>query len=86
MQRHEMQQTYLFIYFKKMLELYFHVKIRVLHFHREGVFIGVSGTSTGLERSVWRQVVARRPSHVADRPGGVASTNFLHRFRLLLLV
>jgi hypothetical protein len=51
-----------------------------------GVFIGVNGTSTHLERSVWHQVVVRRPSHMAGRLGGVASTNFLHRLRLHLLV
>jgi hypothetical protein len=44
-------------------------------FHREGVFIGVNGISTDLERSVWRQVVAGRPSHVAGQPGGAATTN-----------
>jgi hypothetical protein len=30
MYRHEIQQTYLFVYFKKFLEFCFHVKIRVL--------------------------------------------------------
>jgi hypothetical protein len=40
-----------------------------------GVFIWVNGTSTDLEMSVWRKVVAGRPSHVASRPGGAASTN-----------
>jgi hypothetical protein len=40
-----------------------------------GVFIGLNGTSTDLERSVWRQVVARRPSHVVGRLGGAASTD-----------
>jgi hypothetical protein len=44
-----------------------------------GVFIGVNGTSIDLERLVWRQVVA-------GRPGGAASTYFLHELRLLLLV
>jgi hypothetical protein len=44
-------------------------------FHHEGVFIGVNGTSTDLERSVWHQVVPSRPSHVADRLGGAASTD-----------
>jgi hypothetical protein len=43
------------------------------------VFIGVNRTTTDLERSVWRQVVA-------GRPGGVASTDFLHRLGLPLLV
>jgi hypothetical protein len=32
-----------------------------------GVFLGVNGTSTDLERSVWPQVVAERPSHMAGR-------------------
>jgi hypothetical protein len=40
--------------------------------------MGVNGTSTDVERSVWRQVVARQPSHVVGWPGGTASTNFLH--------
>jgi hypothetical protein len=43
-----------------------------------GVFIGVNGTYTDMGRSVWRQVVAGRPSHVAGRSGGVASIDFLH--------
>jgi hypothetical protein len=43
------------------------------------VFIGVNWTSIDLERLVWGQVVA-------GRPGGAASTDFLHRLRLLLLV
>jgi hypothetical protein len=40
-----------------------------------GVFIGVNGTSTNMERSVWHQVVAGRPSLVAGQSGGVASTD-----------
>jgi hypothetical protein len=52
----------------------------------KGVFIGVSGTSTDLERSVWRQVVADRTSHVASRPGGAASTDFSHCLGLPLLM
>jgi hypothetical protein len=40
-----------------------------------GVFIAVNGTSTDLQRSVWRQVVVSWPSHMAGRPGGVASTD-----------
>jgi hypothetical protein len=55
-------------------------------FHREGVFIGVNGTSTDLEKLIWCQVVAGWPSHVASRPSGAASTNFLHQLGLLLLV
>jgi hypothetical protein len=43
-----------------------------------GVFIGVNGTSTDLERLVWCEVVARQASHMAGRPGGMASTDFLH--------
>jgi hypothetical protein len=38
-----------------------------------GVFIGVNGTSTNLERLVWHQVVAGRPSHVAGGLGGATS-------------
>jgi hypothetical protein len=57
-----------------------------LDFHHEGVFIGVNGTSTDLERSVRCQVVADRPSHVVGRPGVAVSTDFLHRLGLLLLV
>jgi hypothetical protein len=44
-----------------------------------GIFIGVNGTSTDLERSVWHQVVAGRTS-------GAASTDLLHQLGLLLLV
>jgi hypothetical protein len=44
-------------------------------FHREGVFIGVNGTSTDLERLVWRQVMSRWPSHMAAQSGGAASTD-----------
>jgi hypothetical protein len=32
-----------------------------------GVFIWVNGTSIDLERSVWRQVEAGQPSHMAGR-------------------
>jgi hypothetical protein len=39
-----------------------------------------------LEKSVWHQVVADRPSHVAGQLGGVAFTDFLHRLGLLLLL
>jgi hypothetical protein len=38
-----------------------------------GVFIGVNGTSTDLERSIRRLVVAGQPSHMASRSGGAAS-------------
>jgi hypothetical protein len=44
-------------------------------FTMRGVFIGVNGTSTDLEKSVWCQVVVWRPSHMADRPCGAASTD-----------
>jgi hypothetical protein len=40
-----------------------------------GLFIGVNGTSTNMKRSVWREVVARRRRHVAERLGGVASVD-----------
>jgi hypothetical protein len=58
----------------------------VLTFTLRGVFIGVNGTSTDLERSVWRWVVAGRPSHMADCLGVAASSDFLHRLGLVLLV
>jgi hypothetical protein len=50
-------------------------RVWCLDFHYEGVFIGVNGTSTDLDRSVWRQVEVGRPSHVAGRSGGTASTD-----------
>jgi hypothetical protein len=43
----------------------------------------VNGTSTDLERSVWRQVVVERPSHMAGRSAGWSG---LHRLGHLLLV
>jgi hypothetical protein len=46
----------------------------------------VVGELHRLEKLVWCQVVAGRQSHVAGQLGGVASTNFLHRLGLLLLV
>jgi hypothetical protein len=51
-----------------------------------GVFIGVQGGVTDLVKSVTHQVVADRPRHVADRLGGLASTDFLHRLGLPLLM
>jgi hypothetical protein len=39
------------------------------------VFIWVNGTTTDLEWSVWHQVVAGRPSHMAGRLDGAASTD-----------
>jgi hypothetical protein len=52
------------------------------------VFIGVNGTSTELERSVFHQVEARWPSHVAGQMDGgrAASIDFLRRLGLLLYV
>jgi hypothetical protein len=50
------------------------------------VFIGPWGSSTDLVEVVAYQVVARRPSDVAGRPMSSASTNFLHRLVLPLLV
>jgi hypothetical protein len=40
-----------------------------------GVFIGVQGGVTDLVKSVTCQVVAGRPSHVADWPWSLASTD-----------
>jgi hypothetical protein len=51
-----------------------------------GLFIGVNGTSTDLEKSVWCKVVDGQPSHVVVRLSGATSTNFLHRLGLPLLV
>jgi hypothetical protein len=61
-------------------------RVSCANFHHEMVFIGVNGTSTDLERLDWCQVEARRPSHMAGRPAGEASTDFLHRLGLILLV
>jgi hypothetical protein len=44
-----------------------------------GVFIGSWGSSTDLEKSGWHHMVA-------GQSVGVASTNFLHRLGLLLLM
>jgi hypothetical protein len=51
-----------------------------------GVFIGVQGGVTDLVKSVTGQVMAGRPSHVARRPCVSASTDFLHRLGLPLLL
>jgi hypothetical protein len=51
-----------------------------------GVFIGVHGGVTDLVKLVTHQVVAGWPSHVAGRPCGSASTDFLHHHGLPLLV
>jgi hypothetical protein len=55
-------------------------------FHRRGVFIGSWVSSTDLVKAVTHQVVVGRPSHMAGRPIGMASTAFLHRLGLPLLV
>jgi hypothetical protein len=44
-------------------------------FHWQGVFIGVLGAITDLIKLVIHQVLAGRPSHMAGKPWGVASTN-----------
>jgi hypothetical protein len=52
----------------------------------KGVFIGVPGAITDLVKSVTCQVLAGWPSHVADRPWSVASTDSKPRvpfYRLL---
>jgi hypothetical protein len=54
-------------------------RVWYLDFHREGVFKGVNGTSTNLDRSVWHQVVVGQPARAA-------SIDFLHRLGLLLLM
>jgi hypothetical protein len=41
--------------------------------------MGVHGGATDLVKSVTHQVVAGRPRHVASRPCGLTSTDFLHR-------
>jgi hypothetical protein len=60
--------------------------VRVLISTGRGVFIGVQGGVTDLVKSITHQVVADRPSHVAGRPCGSASTDFFHRFGFPLLV
>jgi hypothetical protein len=51
-----------------------------------GIFIRVQGRVTDLVKSVTHRVVASWPSHMAGRPCGSASTDFLHRIGLSLLV
>jgi hypothetical protein len=51
-----------------------------------GVFIGVQGGVTDLVTLVTHQVVGGRPSHITGQPCDSASTNFLHRLGLPLLV
>jgi hypothetical protein len=60
-------------------------RVWCVNFHYEGVSIGVNGTATDSERLVWLQVEAGRSSHVVGRPGGAASTDFLHQLSILLL-
>jgi hypothetical protein len=50
-------------------------RVWCVDFHHEEVFIGVNGTSTELERSVWCHVEAGRPSHMTGRLGRAASTD-----------
>jgi hypothetical protein len=50
-----------------------------VEFHWQGVFIGVPGVVTNLIKLVIRQVLASRPSHMADRPSSVASTDSRRR-------
>jgi hypothetical protein len=49
--------------------------VRVSTFTMRGVFIGMNGTSTDMEKSICCQVVAGQPSHVASRPSGAGSTD-----------
>jgi hypothetical protein len=51
-----------------------------------GIFIGPRGSSTDLAEAVTHQVVVGQPSHVVGRLGGEASTDFLHRLGLPLLM
>jgi hypothetical protein len=46
-----------------------------IDFHRYEVFIGVQGGVTDFVKSVTRQVVVGRPSHVASWPLSLASTD-----------
>jgi hypothetical protein len=55
-------------------------------FTGRGVFIGSWGSSTDLVEVVTHQVAADRTSHVAGWPMSSASTNFLHRHSLSLLM
>jgi hypothetical protein len=50
------------------------------------VFIGVQGGVTDLVKSVTRQVVAGRPSHMADQPWSLASTDLQLGITLYLLL
>jgi hypothetical protein len=51
-----------------------------------GVFIGPWGSSIDLVVVVTRHVAANRPSHVADQPMSLASTDVLHYQSFSLLV
>jgi hypothetical protein len=50
-------------------------RVWCLNFHHEGVFIGVNGTSTNFEKSVWHQVEVGWPSHASGQLCGAASTD-----------
>jgi hypothetical protein len=50
-------------------------RVWYLEFHRQGVFIGVQGRVTNLIKSVTHQVLAGRPSHVAEWSPSLASTD-----------
>jgi hypothetical protein len=58
----------------------------MFRFPREGVFIGSWGSSTDLAEAVTQKVAAGWPSRMAGQLGGTASTSFLHRLGLPLLV
>jgi hypothetical protein len=55
-------------------------------FYWSGVFIGLWGSSIDLAEVVTHQVAADRPSHVAGRAGGMASTAFIHHLGVPLLM
>jgi hypothetical protein len=61
-------------------------RVWCLEFHGQGVFIGVQRGVTDFIKSVTHQVLADRPSHMAERPQSSASTDFQLRipcYRLL---
>jgi hypothetical protein len=62
------------------------VCVCVLSFTSRGVFIGPWGSSTDLAEAVTHQVVAGRPSHMANQLMSSASTNFLQCHSLSLLM
>jgi hypothetical protein len=51
-------------------------RVWCLKFHWQGVFIGVHGGITDLIKSVTRQMLAGRHSHVAGWPPNLGSTDF----------